>query len=241
VDTPAISYPPAERSGDIETLHGAEVTDPYRWLEDIGNPKAAAWVAAQNDLTEKVLAGVGSRDLFAERLSQLWAIPAAGVPFQRGGRWFQRRSVGTAAQPGVIYAIEQPGGEGRVLLDPSTTSADGTVALAATSVSPDGSLLAYASGSTGCDWLTCRVREVESGRDLADNLERFYAAEWRPDSSGCTTRARLHRRRAKSAPSSVTRSCFTVSAAARTATRCFSGWTTAGNGRRSRSAPTAGT
>jgi prolyl oligopeptidase len=184
VDMAAINYPPTERSGTVDTLHGVEVADPYRWLEDIGNPKAAAWVSAQNDLTDKVLAGVGSRDLFSQRLSQLWALPAAGVPFQRGGRWFQRRSAGLAAQPDVLYVMHEPGNQGQVLLDPATLSADGTVAVAATSVSPDGSLLAYAAGQAGYDWLTWRIRETESAQDLADIVQWCYAAEWRPDSSG---------------------------------------------------------
>ncbi len=180
----AISYPSAERCGVVDTLHGNKVADPYRWLEDIEDPKVAGWVNAQNDLTEMVLAGVGSRRLFTERLSQLSALPAAGVPFERGGRWFQTRSAGLAAQPDVLYVMDEPGTEGRALLDPATLSADGTVAVAATSISPDGALLAYATSIAGTDWQTWRVREVESGRDLADVLEWSHAAEWALDSSG---------------------------------------------------------
>jgi prolyl oligopeptidase len=180
----AINYPSARRSSAVETLHGVEVADPYRWLEDIGNQEAAAWVSAQNDLTDKVLARVGSRDLFAERLSRLWALPAVRAPFQRGGKWFQTRSAGLAAQPDVLYVMDEPGDEGRVLLDPSTISADGTVAVAATTVSPDGSWLAYATSNAGSDRLTWRVREVESGRDLADVLEWSTGHAWRPDGSG---------------------------------------------------------
>jgi prolyl oligopeptidase len=184
VDQAAICYPPAERSCVVEALHGVEVADPYRWLEDIDTPKAAAWVAEQNALTEKVLAGVSSRDVFSERLSQLWALPASGVPFRRGSRWFQRRSAGLAAQPDALYVMEEPGGDGRVLLDPSTLSADGTTAVAAASVSPDGSLLAYAMRDARADWLAWRVREVGSGQDLAEVVDQSYGAEWRPDSSG---------------------------------------------------------
>jgi len=181
VDATAISYPPAARSSEAEMLHGTEVADPYRWLEDAGDPKTAVWVSAQNDLTEKMLAGVGSRAVFAERLSRLRELPAAGVPFQRGGRWFQRRHAGLPEQPDALYLMDEPGGRGRVLLD---MSAGGTSAVAAASVSPDGSLLAYAIRDAGADWLTWRVRQVGSGRHLADVLERSYAAVWRPDSSG---------------------------------------------------------
>lgn len=184
MDTSAINYPPAERNATAEILHGVEVADPYQWLEDTGTPQTAAWVAAQNDLTARVLAGAGSRDLFTERLSRLWALPVAGVPFRRGGRLFQARSAGLAAQRDVLYVMDDPGGKGRVLLDPATLSADGSVAVAATSVSPDGSLLAYATSHAGSDWLTWRVREVGSGRDLTDLLERSVGHAWHPDSSG---------------------------------------------------------
>ncbi|MBO0832775.1 MAG: S9 family peptidase, partial [Actinobacteria bacterium] len=184
MDRFSFSYPLAERSDVAEKLHGIKIGDPYRWLEDIDNPKAAAWVSAQNALTEKVLANLDSRAFFAERLAQLWALPRPGVPFERGGRWFQRRGSGPGSQPDVLYVMDEPGGKGRVLLDPATMSADGAIAVAATRVSPDGSLLAYATGSAGSDWLTWRIREVASGLDLGDVLERSYSAEWRPDSSG---------------------------------------------------------
>ncbi len=201
MDEAAISYPAAGRCAVVDTLHGSEVADPYRWLEDIDDPDVACWVRAQNDLTAQVLAGVGSREVFSERLSRLSALPAVGVPFQRGDRWFQRRSAGLAAQPDVLYFMDEPGTEGRVLLDPASLSADGTVAVAATNVSPDGSLLAYATSKAGSDWLTWRVREVGSGRDLADVLDWSYAAEWRPDSSGFYyTRAPAPAARAEYAP-----------------------------------------
>jgi prolyl oligopeptidase len=39
--------PPATRVDDpVETLHGQEVHDPYRWLEDGGTPEVRAWDAA---------------------------------------------------------------------------------------------------------------------------------------------------------------------------------------------------
>ena len=43
-------------------------------------------------------------------------------------------------------------GKPRVLLDPNTWSKDGTVALRATSVSPDGKYLAYGLSEAGSDW-----------------------------------------------------------------------------------------
>jgi prolyl oligopeptidase len=76
--------------------------------------------------------------------------------------------------------------DGRVLLDPNTLSPDGTTALTAWSVSHDGSWLAYATSAAGSDWMTWRVRSVETGQDLPDIIEwsKFSGAAWRHDGSG---------------------------------------------------------
>jgi prolyl oligopeptidase len=78
-----------------------------------------------------------------------------------------------------------PNDSGRVLLDPNTLSVDGTVALTASEVSPDGKLLAYATSAAGSDWMTWQVREIDSGDDLPDRLEwsKFSGAAWTPDAS----------------------------------------------------------
>ncbi len=72
------------------------------------------------------------------------------------------------------------------LLDPNTLSQDGTVSLAGTSFSEDGTLLAWATASGGSDWIEWRVREVATGRDLPDRIRwsKFSGAAWRTDGSG---------------------------------------------------------
>jgi prolyl oligopeptidase len=79
-----------------------------------------------------------------------------------------------------------PGCEGRTLLDANALSTDGTIALSATAISEDGTLLAYATSTAGSDWMTWRVRDVASSRDLNDAIEwcKFGGAAWRPDLSG---------------------------------------------------------
>ncbi len=53
-------------------------------------------------------------------------------------------------------------------------------------VSDDGSLLAYATSDGGSDWMTWRIRDVATGRDLDDVIEwsKFCQAAWRADGSG---------------------------------------------------------
>jgi prolyl oligopeptidase len=179
------SYPPARMGGDVDDYHGDRVADPYRWLETTTDPETVSWIKAENELTESFLAAVPARESIREQLTGLWDYPRAGVPFERGGRWFQSRNPGLAAQP-VLYVMDQPGETGRVLLDPNTLSADGTTAISGVFASDDGTLLAYATSDGGSDWLTWRVRDVATGSDHGDVIEwsKFSGAAWRGDGSG---------------------------------------------------------
>jgi prolyl oligopeptidase len=161
------------------------VADPYRWLEDSTAPEVALWVASQNELTESLLSRVPSRQEIGSQVRRWWDYPRVGVPFERGGRWFQASWSGLQNQP-VLWVTDAPAAQGRVLIDPNSLAADGTVALNSVSVSPDGSTLAYATSASGSDWLTWRLRDVVSGADLADELRwcKSGTAEWAKDGSG---------------------------------------------------------
>jgi prolyl oligopeptidase len=181
-----MAHPVVTRTVDqVDLHHGELVADPYRWLEDTGSSETAHWVAAQNEFTQAWLATVPTREAVRSRLAELWDYPRYGVPFQRGGLWFQDRNSGLQDQP-VLYVMSSPEVEGRVLLDPRQFSADGTVAVTAMAVTDDGSLLAYATSSAGSDWMTWHVREVATGLDRDDLVEwsKFSGAAWRKDCSG---------------------------------------------------------
>lgn len=185
-----LSYPPTAMGPDADNYHGELVPDPYRWLENTGSPDTATWITAQNELTRSVLAQAESarpadREALAEMLTRLADYPRYGVPFERGGRWFQFRNSGLQDQP-VLYVMETPDDAGRLLLDPNALSADGTVAVSGAYVSDDGELLAYSTSSGGSDWQTWRIREVNTGANRDDLVEwsKFSGAAWRKDGSG---------------------------------------------------------
>ncbi len=180
-----ISYPAPEASDQKDNFHGVVIADPYRQFEDLARPRTAAWVVAENELAQRLVADLPGRPAIESHLAELWARPSAGVPFERGGRWFQRRKP-AGAQQEVWYAGESAEFCDRALLDPAEFAADGSVAVAGASVSPDGSALAYALSEAGSDWLTWRVRDVATAADLADRVRwsKNEEAQWHPDSSG---------------------------------------------------------
>ena len=86
----------------------------------------------------------------------------------------------------MLYTTPELPGDAKVLLDPNTFSKDGTVALSGLAVSNNGKLLAYGLAEAGSDWQEWKVRDIESGKDLSDQIKwvKFSGASWKHDDSG---------------------------------------------------------
>lgn len=178
-------YPDAVRSDVVDNYFGTDVPDPYRWLEDENSAQTAAWVAAENTVTQDYLAKIPFRGLIRERLTQLWNYPKEGAPRRHGDAWYCYRNDGLQNQS-VLWRSTEPGKPGEVFLDPNALSEDGTVALVDVSFSKDGKYCAYAAAASGSDWVEIRVKNTADGSLTADRIEwvKFSGAVWAPDSEG---------------------------------------------------------
>jgi prolyl oligopeptidase len=180
-----LEYPAAKTVSQIDDYHGVSVPDPYRWLENVDSPETSEWIKQQNELTFSILETITVCQHIKERLTELWDFSKAWAPYKKGKWYVQERNSGLQNQ-NVLYVMESLDAEPRLLLDPNTLSADGTVALTSFAISEDGNWLAYATSASGSDWLTWHIRNVESGKDLDEVIEwsKFSNAAWMPDSSG---------------------------------------------------------
>ena len=179
-----LTYPPSKRGDVVDTYHGRKIADPFRWLEDADSPETKAWVDAQAAFTESELAKLPMRQHFKDRITKLWDYPKTGVPIVEGGALFYSRNSGLEKQAPVF--MRRGAGAEQQILDPNTLSADGSVSLAQWAPSPDGKLLAYAASPGGADWQDIRVRDLATGKDLADTVTwvRFSGINWTKDSRG---------------------------------------------------------
>jgi prolyl oligopeptidase len=180
----SLTYPPARRADLVDVLHGVPVADPYRWLEDAGSPETVAWVAAQNALTRSVVDGP-VRDALVDRLTALYDYPRTSVPAKRGARHFFTHNPGLLDQP-VLYVLDAPDRQPRVLFDPNALDRDHPVALTALEPNDAGTLVAYGLSASGSDRQDILVRDVATGVDLADRLAwvKFASIAWVADGSG---------------------------------------------------------
>ncbi|XXT39161.1 prolyl oligopeptidase family serine peptidase [Sorangium sp. So ce513] len=168
------------------TLHGVEITDPYRWLEDGDSPEVKEWMKSQDAFTRAELSRLPERDAIAARLKQLFYIDAVSAPRHRKGRYFFTRRHATK-EKSIVYWKEGKGGEERALLDPNTWSDDGSVSLGGWDVSWDGKNVAYKVQKNNSDEATLHVMDVASGkRSEVDVIEggKYAHASWTPSGDG---------------------------------------------------------
>ncbi len=182
---PTLAYPVAERIDHVDTYFGTPVADPYRWLEDPADPRTKAWVEAQSKLAQDTLQALPTRADRAAQMTGLVSQPSVQAPATAGRFLFWAASDGVQAQA-VLFVSPAGRRDGRILLDPNTLSADGTVSLAAWSPSPTGRHVAWAASDGGSDWRTWRIRDVRSGRDLPERIEwsKFTDVAWTNDGRG---------------------------------------------------------
>ena len=181
----AMTYPPSPTSNTVDDYHGTPVADPYRPLEDVDAPATLEWVKAQNAVSLPFLAQLPAREAMKTRMTELWNYERFEVPVKASGKLFFRKNNGLQNQS-VLYVQDSPEAAPRLLLDPNTLSADGTVALSQWEVSPDGRWLGYAIAASGSDWNEFRVLSVETGAQATDVLSRikFSGLSWTADSQG---------------------------------------------------------
>ncbi|MGB3641775.1 MAG: prolyl oligopeptidase family serine peptidase [Rivularia sp. (in: cyanobacteria)] len=185
MSTDKFNYPATRKGEQVDNYHGTEVADYYRWLENPDSTETEAWVKAQNKVTFNFLEQIPARDDIKKRLTKLWDYEKYGVPYQEGDRYFYFKNDGLQNQS-VLYTLKNLDDKPTVLLNPNKLSEDGTVALSGISVSEDGKYLAYGISVAGSDWQEWKVRNIETGEDLEDNLKwiKFSGASWTDDNKG---------------------------------------------------------
>ena len=177
-----IQYPKADKDGTVDNYFGTEVADPYRWLEDDTSAKTAAWVEAENKITNAYLSKIPFRQKLLKRLTEVANYEKLTAPRKHHGRWYFYKNDGLQNQY-VMYVMDQLGGTPRVFLDPNKLSTDGTVALQGVYFSNNGKYAAYTISRSGSDWQEFYVIDLKTGQLTTDHIEwaKFSGAAWQGD------------------------------------------------------------
>ena len=181
-----VSYPAAARQDIHERLHGHDIADPYRWLEDASSEPVQAWQTAQDELWSQVLGTLPGRERLAARLAQFQNAGLVSPPVWREDRQFYlRREAGqehAVLYTAVIAADGTTVEAERALIDPMRIDPSGTTTLDNWQPDHEGRLLAYQVSEGGREESVLRVLDVSTGEDVDGPIDRCRYTEvaWLP-------------------------------------------------------------
>lgn len=175
----SITYPETKKVDTVDVYFGTEVADPYRWLEDDRSAETAAWVEAQNKVTNAYLQQIPFRQALLKRLTDLTNYEKMSAPFKKHGQYYFYKNDGLQNQS-VLYTQKTLEDTPEVFLDPNKLSDDGTVALKGLSFSKDGKYAAYTISRSGSDWTEIYVMDAATKQPLQDHIvwAKFTGASW---------------------------------------------------------------
>jgi prolyl oligopeptidase len=173
-------YPFAVRQEIIEELHGHQVPDPYRWLEDPASPATEQWLAAQHDLWLSHAGRLPARERLRARGARLAGVGMISAPMWRGDRRFFLRR--TAGQEHAVLYVAGPDGHEKAVVDPIALDPSGLTVLDAWQPGLDGRLLSYQLSRRGTERSELYVADVDSGRLVDGPIDRcrYSPVAWLP-------------------------------------------------------------
>ena len=178
-------YPETKKEEFTETIHGYEISDSYRWLEDFTSDDSLDWVKRQNNFTKTFISKNNYKKDIANYLEQIWENESISIPYKEEGKTFYYFNDGSFQQSKLMIKDCDKCDE-RVLIDPNTFSDDGTISLGGTSVNNSADMIAFSISDGGSDWRVWKVLDIETGEVLEDEIKwaKFSGASWENDDSG---------------------------------------------------------
>jgi oligopeptidase B len=189
--TPA---PPVARKEPKQTaIHGTVLVDDYAWLREKESPEVTAYLEAENQYAEAVMAPLADlrEQLYLEMLGHMKQTDIS-VPYRDGGWWYYMRTEEGLQYPVYCRKADVQGALEQVILD-GNALAEGQsfMAIGGTDVSDDGRWLAYSVDHTGFRQYTLHIKDLSStdsssrassSRQLVDGaVERVGSIVWAAD------------------------------------------------------------
>jgi prolyl oligopeptidase len=176
------AYPETNKVDVTDNYFGQIIEDPYRWLEIDTASSVEEWVDKQNEVTFGYLEQIPFRQKIKDRYSEIFNYTKQSAPIRAGDFYFFYKNDGLQNQA-VIYRKKGLDGEEEVFIDPNEASEDGTVDINIASISPNDKFMVISRQESGSDWTNLYIKEVETGKDLMDELKwtKFSAIAWKED------------------------------------------------------------
>lgn len=152
----------------VDEIHGIQVSDPYRWLEDPETPEVKDWIEQQNHKTFKLLKD-DDFQVFSNELAKNFNVTDFSNPVPVNGRYFY-----TERQPGddqwVLYFKDGIEGNPIKLYDPNGKKKDNTVTIDYWYPSHLGKYVTYGISEGGNEMATLYIKDVSTNTELDEKI-----------------------------------------------------------------------
>lgn len=174
------SYPIAEPNPITDNYWGIEVTDDYRWFEDMNNEKVKIWIEQQNDLSKKHL-----RKATAKHDAHIMIEKYANITFSkpvRDGEYYFGVAWGYTGNPELYYKSRLRG-EWESLIDFNYNFGNDRIDLRNYMVSGNSKYMAYSISRNGSEWEEIQIINLTTRNRLKDHLinVKFSSIAWKDD------------------------------------------------------------
>ena len=178
--------PPVARTVPrVHTIHGESRIDEYHWLRDREDPEVLAHLEAENRYTDRAMRHTeGLQELLYQELRGRIKEADLSVPAREDGWLYYTRTEAGAQYPIFCRRRDEPEAPEEVLLDVNALAAGHAYfRMGAFDVSPDHRLLAFSSDTSGAESFTLFLKDLATGRLLAETIERTSpSVAWANDS-----------------------------------------------------------
>src|SRR4051812_44121418 len=181
---PTLMPPVATAKARVDTLHGEIRTDNYFWIREKTNPDVISYLNAENAYTEAKMKHTEAlqQKLYDEMLSRIKETDVS-VPYRENGYYYSTRT-----EKGKSYAIRvrrkgSLNAPEEVFLDDNALAAGKKFsAVGDWAITPGGTRLAYLHDTTALRVYTLYVKDLTTGKLLADSLSRVVpSVAWAND------------------------------------------------------------
>ncbi|HET6226463.1 MAG TPA: S9 family peptidase, partial [Bacteroidia bacterium] len=153
------NYPVTPQHPVVDNYFGTQITDNYRWLEDMKNPEVQTWFKEQSNFSDAILSKINGRDELFNRMKQIQNMYGDRYDnvIQRGGTYFYAKQK-KGDKLSKLYTRNETDGEESLLFDPETIKR-GTQIMMYTA-SEDGKKMAISFSQGGGEICDIRIFDI---------------------------------------------------------------------------------
>ena len=179
--TKKVQVPPvAAKHPHISRMHGRTLNDDYYWLREKESSEVRAYLTAENDYTRAMMkpSEALQKKLYREMLGRIKETDTE-VPYRDGGYFYYSRTRKGRQYRTYCRKRESLSAKEEILLDLNVLAkGKAFLSLGALDVSRNGKMLAYSLDYSGFREYALRFRDLDSGHDFPETIEKARSVAW---------------------------------------------------------------